>query len=177
VRIAVFLRAVNVGRRTLKSQDIKDALADAGFAGAQTVGAAGTAVIEAPESGAELESRLEAAIAQRAGFTSEVFARTGAELEDVLAGNPFSAFAESDPAKLHVVFLRDGPEPAAVTRLKEKIPGREQAAGGPRCVYVTFPDGAGRSKVTPAMIEKAVGRGTARNWNTVRRMAELTAPA
>jgi uncharacterized protein (DUF1697 family) len=174
VRIALFLRAVNVGGRTLKSADIKAALAEAGFDGAQTVGAAGTAVIEAPESGAELESRVEAAIERRAGFKSEVFARTGAELAEVLAGNPFEAFAEADPSHLQVVFLRESPEPAAVTRLQEKIPGREQAEGGPRCLYLTFPDGAGTSKVTPAMIGKAVGVGTARNWNTVRRLAELT---
>ncbi len=175
-RVAVFLRAVNVGGRKLVAADFKAALGKAGCEVVQTVGAAGNAVVAGAKAGAAFEDKVEAEVKAVAGYVSEAFARSDAELEDVLAGNPFPDVAKDDPAHLHVVFLRRDPEPAAVVALQEKIPGREQARGGPRCLYITYPDGAGTSKVTPAMIEKAMGgRGTARNWNTVRRMAELTA--
>ena len=58
----------------------------------------------------------------------------------------------------------------------EQIVGREAAEGGPRALYAAYPDGQGTSKLTLAVIERVLqDRGTARNWNTVRRMAELTA--
>jgi uncharacterized protein (DUF1697 family) len=39
-------------------------------------------------------------------------------------------------------------------------------------LYVVYPMGAGKSRLTGAVIEKALGtRGTARNWNTVLKLA------
>ena len=39
---------------------------------------------------------------------------------------------------------------------------------------VVYPDGAGRSKLTAALIDKKLGcAGTARNWNTVQKLKEL----
>jgi uncharacterized protein (DUF1697 family) len=39
-------------------------------------------------------------------------------------------------------------------------------------LYISYPDGVGRSKLTMALIEKTIGaRGTGRNWNTVLKIA------
>jgi uncharacterized protein (DUF1697 family) len=60
--------------------------------------------------------------------------------------------------------------------LRGKISGPEQVAAGPGCLYASFPEDIGHSRLTAAMIERALKlRGTARNWNTLRKMAELTA--
>ena len=41
--------------------------------------------------------------------------------------------------------------------------------------YFVYPDGMGRSKLTPNLIEKHLGgAGTARNWNTVLKVLALT---
>jgi uncharacterized protein (DUF1697 family) len=43
-------------------------------------------------------------------------------------------------------------------------------------VYITYPDGIGDSKLTNAVIQRKLGTsGTARNWNTVRKIAALLA--
>jgi uncharacterized protein (DUF1697 family) len=43
-----------------------------------------------------------------------------------------------------------------------------------RHAYIYYPDGVGRSKLTAALIEKHLGcRGTARNWNTVQKLAAI----
>ena len=56
---------------------------------------------------------------------------------------------------------------AAVTALNAAIKGRE--------ITISFPDGMGKSKLTHAMIEKHLGtRVTARNCNTVNKLAEMT---
>ena len=173
-RIAVFLRAINVGGRKLLMADFRRALAQAGFADAQTVGAAGTAVISAKAAGAELEIALEALLRTETGQSVEVFAREPAQLAAVLAGNPFGRMAREHPNALAVVLLKGEAGAAQVEALRERIAGREEVAPGPGCLYVSYPDNMGQSKLTPAVIERALQvRGTARNWNTMRKMAEL----
>ena len=72
------------------------------------------------------------------------------------------------------VFLKEAPGGAAVKALQAAIVGREVVRAVGRQAYIVYPDGQGRSKLTNALIEKHLGtRGTARNWNTVLRLAEL----
>ena len=56
------------------------------------------------------------------------------------------------------------------------IPINHGAAASPdgRHLYMVFPDGVGTSKA-PALAGKKLGAGTARNWNTVLKLAALTA--
>jgi uncharacterized protein (DUF1697 family) len=61
-----------------------------------------------------------------------------------------------------------------VSALQGAIKGREQVRVKGRQAYITYPDGIGRSKLTMAVIEKALGtRGTGRNWNTVLKLGDL----
>jgi uncharacterized protein (DUF1697 family) len=44
-------------------------------------------------------------------------------------------------------------------------------------VFVHYPNGQGRSKVTNAVLERLLGTpATARNWNTVGKLLALTSP-
>jgi uncharacterized protein (DUF1697 family) len=91
-----------------------------------------------------------------------------------VARNPFPAEAERDPAHLTVVFLKDAPKAKAVEALAAAIRGREVIQADGRHLYAYYPDGVGRSKLTHALIESKLGtRGTARNWNTVLKLAQL----
>jgi uncharacterized protein (DUF1697 family) len=133
-------------------------------------------VIAAKASDAKLEAAIEAGLRKSLGAPIEVFTRDAGELAAVVAGNPFPQMAQRDPSHLVVVFLRRQPDAAAIEALRGKIKGGEVVQAGPRCLYACYFDGIGTSKLTAAMIERALkDRGTARNWNTVRRMAELTA--
>lgn len=177
MKVALFLRAVNLGGRRLVMADFKRVLADAGYPDAQTVVATGNAVIDAKAADAALEAKVEAGLEKLLGGTTETFARDGAQMAAIVAGNPWPQMAEEDPGHLVVVFLRGGEAGAAeVAALQGKIVGRERVAAGPGCLYAAYPDAIGTSKLSAAMIERALKRrGTARNWNTVRKMAELTA--
>jgi uncharacterized protein (DUF1697 family) len=175
VSVGVFLRAVNLPGGRLLMADFKRVLAEVGYPGAQTVVATGNAVITAKAADAKLEAAIETGLASSLGGNVEVFVRDAGELAAIVAGNPFPQMAESDPSHLVVVFLRGQPDDAAVEALQAKIKGGEVVQAGPRCLYACYFDGIGTSKLTAAMIERALkDRGTARNWNTVRRMAELT---
>lgn len=176
MRLAVLLRAINVGGRKLTSAEFKAALAHLGYGEGKTVGAAGSAVVATDAAPGAVETALEAELENRLGFVSEVFARPHAALADILAANPFPQMAKDDPSHLLVLFLKSGPGAAEVAALRGKIVGREQVEAGPNCLYIAYPDGIGRSKLTTAVIARALKQpGTGRNWNTVAALAKLTA--
>jgi uncharacterized protein (DUF1697 family) len=175
VKVGVFLRAINLSGRRLLMADFKRALAEAGHPDAQTVVATGNAVIAAKAADAALEAKIEKGLETTLGQSTEVFVRAGAELAAIVAANPFPAIARDDPSHLVVIFLKGEPQDAAVEALRGKITGPEEVAAGPGCLYASYPVDIGHSKLTAARIERALKlRGTARNWNTVLKMAELT---
>ncbi|CAN7273055.1 DUF1697 domain-containing protein [Phenylobacterium sp. LjRoot219] len=176
--VAVLLRAVNLAGRRLAMADFKAVLADAGLSEARTLGASGNAVAAAVGADGVIESRVEAAFKAAYGASPEVFVRDHAALAAVVAGNPFAKLAEAAPSQLLVMFLRGAPQAEAVAALRAKVAGPEEFAPGPGCLYVSYPDGIGRSKLTGGLIERTLRlRGTGRNWNTTTRLAALLEPA
>jgi uncharacterized protein (DUF1697 family) len=64
--------------------------------------------------------------------------------------------------------LKSQPPAVGLAALRAAIVGREMVKAVGSALYLVYPDGVGRSKLTSALIEKKVGVvGTARNWNTV----------
>ena len=174
-RIAL-LRAVNVaGHGMVSMSDLRELLAALGYRDAKTVLQSGNAVFAGTaRSDGALETLLEKEAFERLGLRTVFFVRTVDEWADVVARNPFANEAKRDPARLAVVFLKSAPRPAAVAALRAAVKGPEVIRAGSRHVYVTYPDGMGRSKLTGALIEKTLGTvGTARNWNTVLKLAAV----
>ncbi len=170
------LRGINVaGHKPVAMADLRDLLAGLGLEDVQSVLQSGNLVFRCNgEGGGRLERELEAEAKQRMALETEFFVRSAAEWEDVVADNPFHDEARRDPARLVAVFLKEAPRAAAVKALQAAIVGREVLRASGKQVYIVYPDGQGRSKLTNALIEKHLGlRGTARNWNTVLRLAEL----
>jgi uncharacterized protein (DUF1697 family) len=116
---------------------------------------------------------METSIAKRLGLRITVLLRTHPELATVAAGNPFD---QGNPTKLHVLFLSERPKAATLATLdRDRSPGDEFHAVG-RELYLHLPNGAGRTKLTLDYFERRLGvAGTARNWNTLLRLVELTA--
>lgn len=170
------LRAINLGAHNrIAMADLRAMLGKLKFQDAQTLLLSGNAVFRSDaSSSAALERQLEAASAKYLKVTTDYFVRSAAEWRAIIKGNPIPAEAKSDPAHLVMMCLRDAPSAAAVTALQEKIKGREVVRAKGKQAYFFYPDGIGRSKLTIAVIEKALGtRGTARNWNTVLKLGEL----
>ncbi len=168
---AAFLRAVNVAGRSLAMAELRDAAGRLGFKNVSTILQSGNLVLEASKSAAAIERELEAELARRFRLQSAVTVRTAAELAAIVKGNPFSSEALKDPAHLVVVFLKAKPKAAAEKQLRAAIVGRERIALDGSVLYVVYPDGIGRSKLTAALIDRSLGTsGTARNWNTMLKL-------
>ncbi len=135
----------------------------------------GNLVFEASAlSGSQAERLLEQALEQRLGVRADVLVRTAPEWQTLIARNPFAEEAARDPSHVLVVCLKDAPGAKAVTALQAAITGPELVQARGRELYAVYPAGIGRSRLTNALIEKTLAtRGTARNWNTVLKLAAL----
>ncbi len=170
------LRGINVGGRNMVAMsDLRTLLADLGFAGVTSLLQSGNLVFRSDRrAGAELERFLEEKTAERLGVAADYVVRSAAELGKIAARNPFPKEAENDPGHLVVVFLKAAPTARSVDALRAAIKGPEVVRRDGKQVYVVYPAGMGRSKLTGTLIERKLGlRGTARNWNTVLKLAAL----
>jgi uncharacterized protein (DUF1697 family) len=165
-RIAL-LRGINVGgNKMMAMSDIRERAERLGLRDARTLLQSGNLVFRSNKSPAQLETMLEKEL-EGVG----VFVRTAEEWAAIVAANPFPNEAKNDPGRLIVMALK---KPANASALV--MPAREVARGSGRELYISYPDGQGTSKLTNAVIEKKLGtRGTARNWNTVMKIASLLA--
>lgn len=164
MRYFAFLRAVNVGGRTLLMKDLKELCASLGFDGVRTLLQSGNVAFDAKRKPSE--TQIAEAIRASSGLETKVMIRSEDEFRRVIANNPFTPIR--NPSLLLVVFLEAEPKGALTYSGPEKfqVVGRE--------LYVDYVNGVGRSKLTITRIERSLGvAGTARNWNTVTKMLEL----
>lgn len=161
------LRAVNVGGTgKLPMADLCALCERAGFGAVQTYIASGNVVFTAPDDAATVQATLERALAGYAQKPMPVFIRSAAEIAAVLTANPF---AHAAPNRIMAVFLHAPPPPDALTDLRHQRD--EEIAIRGREIYIHYPAGMGQSKLKFPAAEA----GTARNMNTVAKLAELAA--
>ncbi|NRO99197.1 DUF1697 domain-containing protein [Paraburkholderia sp. NMBU_R16] len=159
------LRAVNVGGTgKLAMSELRAMCESLGFAEVRTYIASGNVVFESKLAEASVKTKLERCLEAYAGKQVGVMIRTGAELDAVLADNPFRSAA---PNRTVAIFL-DAPPPADTLA---GVSGQqtEEIALGKREIYVHYGDGMAHSKLKIL----AAKFGTARNMNTVAKLAEL----
>jgi uncharacterized protein (DUF1697 family) len=168
------LRGINVGgNKKIAMSDLREMLTKLGFEDAQSLLQSGNLIFRGGKRSPEqLESLLETETEKRLGVQAAFFVRTPEELKNAVARNPFREEAKRDPGHLVVMFLRDVPDKKAVEALQAAIVGSEIVRADGRHLYIVYPDGIGRSRLTHALIEKKLGtRGTGRNWNTVLKLS------
>lgn len=177
MRYAALLRGVNLGSRKLLMADLAALCTAQGHAEVRTLLASGNVVFASDRPAAALESDLEIALADH-GLVTDVLARTHAELTAVLAADPWPEASADHPSHVLVTFHRD-PFPAdALARLAAFHPGPERFHVHGRELYTDFRSQQGmRDSTLVSAMRKAKfpAVATARNWNTVRKLAELTA--
>lgn len=167
----LLLRAVNVGGTgKLPMADLKRLCEQAGFRNVRTYIASGNVVAERDGSGTQAKAALEEALGAYAGKPAgkpiSAIVRTPAEMAGVVALNPFPGRAAN---RTVAIFLDAAPAPGALSEVKGQA--SEELRLGAREIYVHYPDGMGRSRLSIP----AARNGTARNMNTVARLAAMAA--
>ncbi len=161
------LRAVNVGGTSkLPMADLKRIAEELGFGSPITFIASGNLIFTSDGGQGEVRDALEEGVAKHMGKPVPVMIRTAREMAAVAKANPF---ADAPGRRVLVTFL---PEPPSGDAL-DHVRGRdgERLALGKREIYVDYCGTLlGRSK----LVIPAAAKGTARNMNSVAKLAELS---
>lgn len=178
--VVALLRGVNIGKRRLAMADLRAGLEAAGGTDVVTYVQSGNVVLTLPAvatRGTDDDGVvwLAEAISAIAGFDVQVVLRTRAELEAVVAANPYPDLGGTT---LHVLFHAAVPPADLLSRLDLAAFAPEHATLVGREVYLKLPNGMGRA-VLPAALDKATRSRpprlvTARNWNTVLELLRLS---
>jgi uncharacterized protein (DUF1697 family) len=161
------LRAVNVGGTgKLAMTDLAAMCADAGFTDVKTYIASGNVVFSSSLPEAKVRAALDKRLEAYAGKPVGVFIRTAEEMAAVRDNNPFP---DEPGNRVVAIFLEAAPQADALAGLKHQA--TEVLKRGTRELYVFYPEGQGSSKL---QIPSAKA-GTARNMNTVVKLAEMAA--
>jgi uncharacterized protein (DUF1697 family) len=139
---------------------------DAGFTNVQTYIASGNVVFDSKAAAARVRAELESRLLAHAKKPVDVMVRTAAEMMDVLEAHPFT---RTEPRHTYVVFLDARPPRDALDHAVGA--NGEEMALGEREIFIHYPNGMGRSRLRIP----AAKNGTARNLNTVAKLAELAA--
>jgi uncharacterized protein (DUF1697 family) len=168
------LRAVNLGRtRRVSMPRLREVLESRGHGAVRTHLASGNVLLDSTLTESELALELTKAIDEEFELDVPVVVRTGAEMAAVVAGDPFATVA-TDLSRYSVTFFPESPDPARVDALPPSDGGEYLVRG--RELYLWLPDGLHDSPMGAWKWDRLLGvPGTARNWNTVRRLAELAA--
>jgi len=161
------LRAVNVGGTgKLPMTELASMCEQCGFKKSKTYIASGNVVFQSNKSEAQVKNALEKVLAAYAGKPVGVMVRTAAEMATVLASNPF---ADAPGNRVVAIFLDTQPPADALEMARGQRD--EKVSLGVREVYVYYGGGMADSK----LIIPAAKTGTARNMNTVAKLAEMSA--
>jgi uncharacterized protein (DUF1697 family) len=162
------LRAVNVGGTgKLPMTELAAMCGAAGFRAVKTYIASGNVVFTSGKSEAEVKADLEARLAEYAGKPVRVMVRTAAEIAAVRDANPFP---DAPGNRVVAIFLDEPPPRDAAAHAVHKA-DHEEIAVGTREIYVRYDEGMGTSKLRIP----AAKHGTARNLNTVAKLAQMAA--
>jgi uncharacterized protein (DUF1697 family) len=171
------LRAVNVGGTSrIKMDALQRVYESVGLADVRTLLQSGNVLFRSSLTDRpRLVKRIMQELERQLGLQIEVILRTLAEVASIVERGPVLS-PRADPSKLLVMFLSSVPNAAAQAALlkwhKSKELPEMLELRGPE-IYLYYPDGAGRSKLTNAVIENKLDTaGTARNWNTLVKLVE-----
>jgi uncharacterized protein (DUF1697 family) len=166
-----FLRAVNVGGRTVKMERLRTVFESLKFREVSTVIASGNVRFAARGEDAALERRIERALAEAFGFEVDTFVRSDDEVVRLAAADPFGADASDT---LMVGFLKVAPDRAATERVEAlRTPDDDLRVVG-RELWWRRRGRLSDTKLAGGGLEKALGAPmTVRNLTTVRRLAAL----
>ena len=161
------LRAVNVaGTGKLPMSELKAIGEACGFANVRTFIASGNLLFDSDEDEAGVHGKVEQGVEAFFGKTVPVFVRSAAEMGAVVARNPFG---DDKPSRVMAHFIAEPPSEAMLAEARG-VAG-ERMAIGPRLLYVSYGDGIGKTRLKLPAVKLA----TARNLNSVARMADLLA--
>lgn len=172
-----FLRAVNLaGNRKVPMSGLRAAVEKAGFTDVATYQQSGNVLVGSRlGTPARVGSAIEDAIRAAFELDVDVAVRNAGQLARISRAHPLAG-ARVDPKSLHVGFLKTKPTAAAARQLRDLDFGPDRFVLRGTELYLCYPNGVGRSKMTNAAFERVVRTPvTVRNWRVTNELAARAA--
>jgi uncharacterized protein (DUF1697 family) len=161
------VRAVNVtGTGMLPKDKLKAMGESCGFANVRTFINSGNLLFTSDLDEGTVQTRMEEKLAEFFGKHRRVHVRSAREMAEAARKNPFG---DDKPSWVMAFFIDEKPVQQMLDEARD-VQG-ERLALGPRLIYVSYGDGIAKSKLKLP----AIKHGTARNMNSVAKIAELLA--
>lgn len=180
-RYVALLAAVNVGKRQVPMAQLRQLLADLGYADVRTYLASGNAVFTADgecDDQDAIAGTISAALTDRFGFAVQCLVCSGEYLNAVIEACPFPADAVTGK-QLHAIFHAQPVDASRYADIDQAAFLPEEFRIGDRVMYLYLPGGMGRSALAAALTKPAARvkgvLATGRNWNTVKALAQMAA--
>ncbi len=171
------LRGINVGgQKIIKMENLRTSFEALGFRQVRSYVQSGNIIFEASKRPtSSLSGKIREKILNDFGFSVPLILRTSAEMEKIVNDNPFLKENRIDHSKLHVTFLSEPPAKAALKKLDALAPISDRFRVGGREVYLSCPNGYGRTKLSNTALERLLSvEATTRNWKTVNTLAMMS---
>jgi uncharacterized protein (DUF1697 family) len=169
------LRGVNVGGRNLVPMaELRELCEGLGWADVRTYIASGNLVFEAEGDEGRVARELQSAVERRFGIETPAIVRSAAAWKAYVDGNPFSNASEREPGLVMLALANRAPDDGAAETLRARARDGERIEPVGDALWIHYPSGSGRSKLSPGTLDKAVGSPvTTRNWRTVVKLWEM----
>ncbi len=167
------LRGINVGGKAkLPMKELSAIFEGCGATGVRTYIQSGNVVFESDDAEGCVAG-VTKGIGAKYGYPGRIVLRSGEEMRECYAGNPFRKAGVAEAA-LHVYFLGDLPEKGAVKGLDAGRSAPDEFVVKGREIYLFLPDGMARTKLTNAYFDSRLKTFcTARNWGTVGKLVGM----
>ena len=167
----VLFRGVG-GKTQLPVKPLREKLAEAGYEDVATYINSGNAIVTTRKSRDTTTKEIAAICSREFGFDKDIHLRSAREWRELIDNNPFPEAVDA-PKFLHAAVLAGQPKDGAIEKLRGFAAGNERIELVGHVVYLHTPGGFGTSKIAEKF-DKGIGvANTARNWNTVLRLAEM----
>jgi uncharacterized protein (DUF1697 family) len=166
-----FLRGINLGSTNkISMAELRSMAEELGYADVATYINSGNLVLHTSKTATTVERELAQAISNRFGHKIDVVVRTLAQLEKILAQNPFP---DGNPSQVTVAFLTKAPPPQAKPKLAAIAAEHEPFQFAGKNIYVNYSQGLGRSKLAEKFSSIVGVSSTVRNIRTVEKVVDL----
>lgn len=161
--------------RRVAMADLRAIAEGLGYGHVRTLVSTGNLVFETGETAVpKIEADLERAFAAFHGKHVDIIVKTAADWQRLVASNPFRVEADAAPDQVGVRVMRNPADEKLLDFLRPYQTQGERAAIIDGQVWVHYQGQASLSKLASQLTPKRMGGvGTARNWNTVRRLGEM----
>lgn len=161
------------GMTQLPTPPLREALSQAGFERVATYINSGNAIVRSSMKREKVVATVAELCRTQFDFDKAILASTLAEWDRLIARNPFAVAAAAAPTTVHAALLEIEPRDEDIERVRACAVNGEGIEVIERIAYLHTPHGFGRSRMATRFGQWIGVANTARNWNTVLKLAEL----